>query len=527
VLNEQVGPAVARVELSEQAEPAVVGAEPVVVHHDPVVIGTVPTEKAEVARRMALSLGIQLATKVVHLVLNVVSSLAVIRYLVPATYGNYVLIVALLALFGMLADFGITKLGVREVSADETAEAAVIGTIIALRLGLSALAGVGIQLALWALGRGAEIRWAAAIASLSLLSTSVLSIAIALEVRLRQYVETSVIVVGELVETSLILTFVILRRPITDLFAATATGTAVAAALAGVIVVGRLGVRPRFEARRVRPLARAAVPLAAVGLVGVTLVKLDSIMLASLRSSTAVGLYGAAYQPVEYLLIGAVAFASTMLPLLTRFARTDRVRFGQWYHRGSEAVLAVMVPVGLLVVAVAGPVVRLAFSARYGHAVPLLRLLGVSAVLMTFSAWEGIVLLALGRERLTVRYNLMALGLGLIVHGCLIAWLGAPGAALGSITIGLFTSVAGAVAVYRVAHLGLDVGRAARLLAACGVAASAFALLRLAGLTVVPDAVVAVAVYLVAVLATGLVDPRSVRTLLAQRPSVITPRGLS
>ncbi len=321
----------------------------------PVAIGTVPTERAQVARRMAVSITLQAGTKVAHLGLNVVSSLAVIRYLAPSAYGNYVLIVALLTLLGMLADFGITKLAVREVSNDERSEGDIVGTIVVVRLALSAAAAAGIQGALIALHRSADVRMAAGVASLSLVGTSLLSVVASFEVRLRQYLESIVVVAGEAVETTLIVVFVVQRRPLADLFAATVIGTSLAAALALAVVLVRYRVVPRFDRRRVVALLRSAAPLAAVGLVGITLVKLDSIMLAAFRSSREVGLYGAAYQPVEYILIGAVTFAATMLPLLTRFARTDQSRLQVLYARGTEATLAVIVPVCLLVIGVAAP----------------------------------------------------------------------------------------------------------------------------------------------------------------------------
>ena len=191
----------------------------------------------------------------------------------------------------MLADFGITKLAVREVSNDERAEGDIIGTIVVIRLALSAAAAAGIQGALIALHRGADVRMAAGVASLSLVGTSLLSVVASFEVRLRQYLESIVIVAGEAVETTLIVVFVVQRRPLADLFAATVIGTSLAAVLALAVVLVRYRVVPRFDRRRVVALLRSAAPLAAVGLVGITLVKLDSIMLAAFRSSREVGLY--------------------------------------------------------------------------------------------------------------------------------------------------------------------------------------------------------------------------------------------
>jgi O-antigen/teichoic acid export membrane protein len=424
-----------------------------------------PVHRGEVARRVGVSVGVQMAAKGGHVVLNIVSSLAIIHYLRPGSFGDYVLIMALSTTVGMLADFGINQLAVREVSVEESTEGAIVGTVIVVRIGLSVVAALAIQAVLLGLGKSGEVRLAAALIATSFLSNAVMACTIAFHVRLRQHREALIILLGELIETTGILVLIVHKAPLSGLTAATAVGSGVAAVVA-VVSTRRVGLRPRFEATRVRSLMGPALPLAIAGLVGIILVRLDSLMLAVMRSSRDVGIYGAAFQPVQYILIAVVAFTTVFLPLLSRFARTDRARFTATYQRGTEGLLAFMVPVGLVVVFLARPAVALVYPASYAPAVGPMQLLGVSTVLMALSAWQSLVLLSVGRQGLTARYNLAALGIGAACHAALIARYGTIGAALGTLVVGGVTAGTATVLVHRVAHVSLDVRRLALVAAA-------------------------------------------------------------
>ncbi len=74
-----------------------------------------------------------MAAKVVHLGLNVVSTLAIVRHLAPSAYGVYVLVLTVTTIVGLVADFGLPKIAVREISAAGVDENDIVGTIVALR----------------------------------------------------------------------------------------------------------------------------------------------------------------------------------------------------------------------------------------------------------------------------------------------------------------------------------------------------------------------------------------------------------
>ena len=81
----------------------------------------------------------QLVGRLVHLIVNVASGLAVIRYLDPPQYGDYVVVTTVM-LAGLLANSGLAKLAIREVAQGTVSERSAIGSVAVLRLVLSAAA---------------------------------------------------------------------------------------------------------------------------------------------------------------------------------------------------------------------------------------------------------------------------------------------------------------------------------------------------------------------------------------------------
>ena len=74
----------------------------------------------ELNRGVAVSAGAQMTAKGLHFVLNIISTLAIIHYLDPGAYGQYVLVLTSTMLVGLLADFGLTKLATVESPATST-----------------------------------------------------------------------------------------------------------------------------------------------------------------------------------------------------------------------------------------------------------------------------------------------------------------------------------------------------------------------------------------------------------------------
>ncbi len=218
-----------------------------------------------IASAMALSAVAQLGAKAVHLLLNIIASLALIRYLGPASYGDYVFVFSLSALFGLVSDFGLAKVALREMVRDPVAAPSLLGTAIAARLALAAVSAVLAQGALAAIGARDEVRLAVAVSSLVFVTDALFSIAVVFQARLAMQYEALVSVAAQAVDTALIFWMISTGAGLLQFVAVPVASGGIAVVLAAALVRGRFRTTLGFDAKRLPYLLKESLP------VGVTL----------------------------------------------------------------------------------------------------------------------------------------------------------------------------------------------------------------------------------------------------------------
>lgn len=473
------------------------------------------TADVRATRSASLSIASQLGAKVLHLGLNVVSTIAIVRYLAPEAYGTYVLVLTVTTLAGVLADFGLPKLAVREMVRPGADPDAVAGTIIWVRLALAVAAAVGVQAVLLLFQQPPAAHVAAAVASLVVFAEAVFGVLVVVfQIHLAQHYEAALRVLAEALETALVLLLIAQGASLPWLFLPPVLGLVVALLLASVFSRGRFHLRPRMSRAYLRPVLREAVSVGPALLVGVLYLKLDSLLVAGLRTPEELGLYGAAYQPIEYLFLGTAVVMNVVFPLLaTAWTAAQRDRFLTLYRRGTELLVAVTVVVPAVAVVTAPALVEVAFGSAYADAAAPLRVLSLAIVLMTVNAWQSLVLLSGGHQVVTLVYNLVALVIATVLCVALLPLVGITGAAWATLGTACFVLAASTTAVRRLMQATLDLGRLARVLAAGALAAAAAALLTGLGAPWYAAIPAALVVYGGALAAIGV--HRSVREVLA------------
>ncbi len=431
-------------------------------------------------RALAFSSMAQAGAKVLHLGLNVVASLALIRYLGPAGYGDYVFVFSFTALVGLLSDFGLSNVAVREMSRQPGAERAILGTAVGGRLGLAAFSWALAQALLFVMGVRADLKLAIAVTSLLFVTDALLSVVVLFQVRLAMQYEALVSLVIQALDTLLILWLISRSAGLLAIVAIPVCTTLIGIPLAWAIGRARFGMSLRFEIGRLPGLLTEALPVGLALLVAVTYLKLDSVLLALLRSPREVGLYGAAYKPVEYLLLASAVLINPMFPLLSRW-RLDRERFQALYRRGSEALLAFVLPIPVVLTFVATPLLLTVYTPPFAPAAVPMRILSVALVFMVVNSWQGFVLLSRGRQRVTLAYDAAGLVLNVILNLALIRLWGYLGAAVAALLTSIFIAGCAVSAVARVLGATADYARLPRVVLSNVALAATFWLLALAG----------------------------------------------
>jgi O-antigen/teichoic acid export membrane protein len=300
-------------------------------------------------------------------------------------------------------------------------------------------------------------------------------------------------------------------------FGGSLLGLAVAA-----VVMRRYVARPRLAIDRSHwwPILQAGIPIGIVTMVLTVLLKLDQVLLSFLEGgdNSEVGLYGAAFRLVEATMFISWSFAAAFLPWVAHRAPEEGERLGQGYELALKALSGVLVPIGVVFVVLAEPLIELLYGEAYAEAVEPLRWLGVTTVFYGLNLLASTLLVARDRPLDFARVCAVVVVLNIALNLALIPPLGATGAALAAAISSVALALMGACPL-----AGLGVRPSVRRSFAGPVAAGAAmaAAMLAAPLSPVPDAAFGSAVYLVVLL---LVERRLfpddfalARTLLARR----------
>jgi len=469
-------------------------------------------------RAVALSAGAQLAARGINLALSLVATLALSRYLGPAGFGDYIFIFGFVTLLGLVSDFGITKVAIRDMARSPQDEAAILGTSILARLGLAVVCWFLAQALATAVGLRVDLRAALAIAALLCVGDALLAIGAIFHVRIAAQYEAFVSTAAQLAETVAILGLIILQANLEQLIAAGVVARLASVLLAWAIARGRFGVVPRLDLSRLPAMLRESVPVGLTLLIAVAYLKLDGVLLGVMATPTDVGLYGAAYKLIEYPLLGLTVALSPLFPLLARWYLGDRPKFMMLHRAGLDALTAVTLPLAVLAVLVGEPLLSTMFPPEFLASAGALAVLSFTLVIIAHNGWQGFGLLAAGFQRATFFYDAVGLVVNVGLNLLLIARFGFMGAAWAALLTSLFIGVCSIVAAVRLMGVAAVGARLVGTLAANGALAAVLWALLSAGLPWGVATIAALASYPVWILVFRAVRMAELQSLLPHRP---------
>jgi O-antigen/teichoic acid export membrane protein len=212
------------------------------------------------------------------------------------------------------------------------------------------------------------------------------------------------------------------------LYAAVSVSVAGFAAVMAVRYLGRL--RPRFELRAWWCLLKSSLPVG----VAVALVSLyywnGHAMLQKVHGEAEVGVLNAAFRLVMGACFAGMALSSALYPLLSRFYVSDRDRLSGVVHSGLRYASMLVLPVVILALPLARPVVSLVYGAEFKASASVLRVLVWWGGTAVFSSLLSNYVLAANRASLLALQGLASLVVNVGLNLLLIPRWGATGAAV-------------------------------------------------------------------------------------------------
>ncbi len=216
-------------------------------------------------------------------------------------------------------------------------------------------------------------------------------------------------------------------------FAAIAAATAsgyVAQALVMTALLPR-GIRLAWGMRWAvwRDMLRISLPLGATLIINYLYFRLDVLLLAILRDTDAVAIYGLAYRVLEGLMVFPMYFMLALFPEIARLS-ADRARVDAIVVAALAAMEVIALPLVALGIVFADDIVTVIGGTDFADAASVLRILMLALGLSYVNGVYGNALLALGRQDAFFRWSLVILGFNLVANLVLIPPFGVEGAAV-------------------------------------------------------------------------------------------------
>lgn len=406
---------------------------------------TAPASVLRLATNTIVQIGGGFAASAVGLLTFV----AVTRGLGATDFGVLTTALVYLMIPVVLADVGLTTVVVREISARPERTRPAMQAAIPLRALVSAVA-VGVTVALgYALPFSSETRNLIAIGALgSFLTLMTQGLSPVLQAQLKMHWAVLSTIVGRLTTLGLTLAALAAGGGIGSVMAATVAGIGATFVLQLVVVARIVSLRPRFDVAYWRVLLRGSIAIGLALAVAQISFRVDVLLLAAIRDSAEVGLYGAAVKLIELSELVAAAIGITVFPLLARFVEVDRRRAATLFQRTFDLLIAAAAPLVVLMTLTATPVIVLISGDEYRESGDALRLLAPYVLLSFVTGLSWRALIAYGEGWALLRLAIGILTANVVLNLIVIPEYGFRGAAATSVV----TEIAGVTASLVLLH---------------------------------------------------------------------------
>ncbi|ULE32414.1 flippase [Mycobacterium sp. IDR2000157661] len=478
-----------------------------------------PVSSSVPPSRIARAFSMQLGCRAIGMVASVVSVAMTARYLGPDRYGQLTIAIVFIGLWTSLADLGIGTVIVRRVSSGRGELERLVrvnsGLSMVYCLPLAALAaGVGILVY-----SDADVRTMIVVLSAQLV---LMTMTTRFEPVFVSSVRFSAVALSDVTSRVAMLGCIVWlvagRHDLIWFAAAQLIPPVVQLLIQGTAAAQRVSLRPLFSFAESRDLLRESLAPMGVIVIAVLYWRADGVILSVLSTHSEVGAYGLAYTIAFNVVVVSTFFLKSTLSTATDLYARDARDFARFMQRSIEAMYSLGVPVAVVGVLLAPPLIRLLGDEQFvDRGAPTLALLFVAVALRFVTGTLSQGLFACQHQRFLFRLSIATLAVNVLLNVVLAAPFGAVGAAAALVCTEVLGMVCASWWLSRQSGYRTPIGHLVRTL--LPAAAAVVVVLALSGQHVLVVGAAAVAAYLVANLVFGPVRASNLMALVRREPA--------
>ncbi len=358
-------------------------------------------------RKIAYNTFISLGGRLIGTALALINIGFITRYLGQEGFGSYALVLAFISIFDILADFGLYSLMTREISRPGADEKKVASNIFTLRI-VTLLIFLSLAIgAVWLFPYSTQVKIGVSIGVIASLFLSASQVLMGI---FQKYLRTAKAalaeVIGRAVQLGLVISCIYFNLGFFSILAALTVGAAFIFVINFFFARRYVILGLAFNFAYWKELFKMAFPIAISIVLTLIYFKIDSIFL-SLgfinRSSASpisdVGIYNIAYKVLEGLIFFPAMFVGLIMPLLSKFALSDKEQFKKIFQKTLDVLIIFIIPliIGLLMTAL--PIVNLIGGKEFSASASVLQILSFAIGLIFLGNLFGVSIIALNKQK--------------------------------------------------------------------------------------------------------------------------------
>lgn len=426
-------------------------------------------------------IAVQIGGRLINGLFGAVVLIILARVLSTGQFGAWSTLTTVIFLGGALTDLGFSSVAVTRAASQPEEEAAWLGSLLIVRVVLSAVAALACIAAVVVLDRTPHMLPAGILLSITVALGGFGALAAIFQLRVRNDLGIIVMTINSVAWTGAAAVVAAGHGTLVAFAVAFVAANVTAAAVQAWLAIRRTRISLDAWRERARSLIRVGLPLSVATLLVYSYARADQILVYQCVGQRAAGLYGGAYRMLDQASVIPLSLTTTLYPLLVRAFSESRSRLRVLLQRGFEVLTAVSLGGLVFTIVCGGQLLALLFGDRYRAAGPTLAVLMAAFVLISYSYLNNTMVLLLDLQRATARIAAAGLVLNVAFNLIFLPRWGYVAAAWGTVAtellvLGLITRLTSRALRFRP-----DVVVAARAALAAAVSVAVLEALRQAG----------------------------------------------
>lgn len=396
-------------------------------------------------RKVAFNTIFQVIGRVLGILITILTTGILTRYLGVDDYGKYNLIFVYVSFFIIFADLGLFTTTVREISKEENNISEIISTVFILRILLSVpviLTAIGLSFVFYP-GAGREVlRSGIMIGSLLiLLNLGISGFTAVFQSKLKMGLAAIAEFVGKASVFLFILVASYLKVGLNVIVFLTLVGSFITFLLSAFYSRKFLKLKWTFNKKIAWEYSLKSIPLGIVLILSIIHFKVDTIILSLMKSDYDVGIYGLSYRFLEAILAFGTFFMASIFPIFSRYVAKEQEKLPNAIQKSFDAILIVGVPLIFGGLVLGNKLINLVGGANFSQASLPLKILVVAALFSFLNSLFANMIIAKDEQKRILWISFVGVPLNIILNLIFIprfSYIGASWVTVFSEFLGMF-----------------------------------------------------------------------------------------